>query len=301
MRLLSLFLLGLIPALVQASPAQEPENDSIPILDSAQNLFGRNVNTVANRLDLFFADQRADDELARSRLRIRKNYEVRERAQLTDEFQVRFNIRLPHLEEKFRFEFESDKKKRLEKKQDAKAGETLDLAKNQLNKNWQFRADVGVNASIPPKVFSRARLRKNMTSYKVIHRFVEEVVWYSDRDWEEQTTLDSDLSLAEDVLLRFRNTSDWKITRKDFKTSHGPVILQRLSDDGAVSYGVNLSTIVDESWYVDNYRISITYRRNLYKHWLYADLTPGLDFPKTWSFRRTPFIALQLEALFGGI
>jgi hypothetical protein len=301
MRLLSLFLLGLIPALVQASPAQEPENDSIPILDSAQNLFGRNVNTVANRLDLFFADQRADDELARSRLRIRKNYEVRERAQLTDEFQVRFNIRLPHLEEKFRFEFESDKKKRLEKKQDAKAGETLDLAKNQLNKNWQFRADLGVNASIPPNIFSRARFRKNMTSKRVIHRFVEEVVWFSDRDWEEQTTLDSDLSLAEDVLLRFRNTSDWKITRKDFKTSHGPVILQRLSDDGAVSYGVNLSTIVDESWYVDNYRISITYRRNLYKHWLYADLTPGLDFPKTWSFRRTPFIALQLEALFGGI
>jgi hypothetical protein len=301
MRLLSLFLFGLIPALVLASPAEEPENYSIPILDSAQNLFGRNVNTVANRLDLFFADQRADDELARSRLRIRQNYQVRERALLTDDFQVSFNIRLPHLEEKFKFELESSRKKREEKKKEAKAGETSDLAQNELNKNWQFRADVGVNASIPPKVFSRARLRKNMTSWKVIHRFVEEVAWYSDRDWEEQTTLDSDLSLAEDILLRFRNTSDWKITRKDFKTSHGPVILQRLSDDGAVSYGVNLSTIVDESWYVDNYRISITYRRNLYKHWLYADLTPGLDFPKFWSFRRTPFIALQLEALFGGI
>lgn len=301
MRLLSLFLFGLIPAFVLASPAEEPETRSIPILDSAQNLFGRNVNTVANRLDLFFADQRADDELARSRLRIRQTYEVRERALMSDDFQVRFNIRLPRLEEKFKFELESSKKKREEKKKEAKAGNTPDLAQNELNKNWQFRADVGVNASIPPKIFSRARLRKNMTSGDVIHRFVEEVAWYSDRDWEEQTTLDSDLSLNEDALLRFRNTSDWKITRKDFKTSHGPAILQRLSDNDALSYGVNLSTIVDESWYVDNYRIGITYRRNLYKHWLYADLTPGLDFPKIWSFRRTPFINLQLEALFGGI
>lgn len=301
MRLLSLFLLSLIPAFVLASPAEEPESNSIPILDSAQNLFGRNVNTVANRLDLFFADQRADDELARSRLRIRQKYEVRERALMTDDFQIRFNIRLPRLEEKFKFELESTKKKKEEKKKEAKAGETSELAQNELNKNWQFRADIGVNASIPPKIFSRARLRKNMTSGEVIHRFVEEVAWYSDRDWEEQTTFDSDLSLNEDTLLRFRNTSDWKVTRKDYKTSHGPVILHRLSDNDALSYGANLSTIVDDSWYVDNYRIGVTYRRNLYKHWLYADVTPGLDFPKIWSFRRTPFVALQLEALFGGI
>lgn len=301
MRLLSLLLFGLIPALVLASPAEEPESNSIPILDSAQNLFGRNVNTVANRLDLFFADQRADDELARSRLRIRQNYQVRERALMTDDFQLRFNIRLPHLEEKFKFEFVSNKKKKEEKKQEAKAGNTPDLAQSGLNKSWQFRADLGVNASIPPTIFSRARLRKNMTSKSIIHRFVEEIIWYSDRDWEEQTTLDSDLSINENVLLRFRNTSDWKITRKAYKTSHGPVILQRLSDNDALSYGTNFSTIVDDAWYVDNYSISITYRRNLYKHWLYADLTPGLDFPKIWSFRRTPFVALQLEALFGGI
>lgn len=291
----------MIPAMVLASPAEEPESNSIPIFDSAQNLFGRNVNTVANRLDLFFADQRADDELARSRLRIRQSYEVREGAKLTDDFQVRFNIRLPRLEEKFKFELESSKKKKEEKKREAKAGETPDVAQNQLNKSWQFRADVGVNASIPPKIFSRARLRKNMTSGDIIHRFVEEVAWFSDRDWEEQTTLDSDLSLNKHILLRFRNTSDWKITRKDFKTSHGLVLLQRISDNDALSYGATLSTIVNNAWYVDNYRIAVTYRRNLYKQWLYVDLTPGLDFPKIWSFRRTPFVALQLEALFGGI
>ncbi len=302
MGILPFILITLYSATLYASPAEEPKEYSIPILDTTQQLFGLQANTVANRLDLFFADQRADDELARSRIRIRKSYEVRERALLAEDFQLRVNIRLPKLQDKFKFEMESQKKKK-EKKEDAKSGSSEELAQNALNKNWQFRADFGVNASIPPKVFSRARLRKNMTSGDVIHRFVEELAWYSDRDWEENTTFDSDLPLGEEVLLRFRNTSDWKVTRKDFKTSHGPVILYRINDDSALSLGTNLSTVVenDRTWYVSNYRISTTYRRNLYKQWIYMDIVPGLDFPKFWSFRRTPFLLLNLEALFGGI
>lgn len=277
---------------------------SIPILDSTQALFGMQANTVANRLDLFFADQRADDELARSRVRVQRTYDLRDRAEMASDTQFRVNLRLPKLQEKFKFEIDSNRKK--EKDEKAKSGrKTLserELAKYQLNKDWQFRADVGVNASIPPKVFTRGRLRKNMTSGDVIHRFVEELAWYSDRDWEMNTTLDSDLSLDEELLLRFRNSSDWKVTRKDYKTNHGPSLFQRLNDDSALSYGFNVGTIVENSiWYVTNYTLSTTYRRNLYKQWIYADVTPGLDFPKLWHFRRTPFVTVRLEALFGGI
>lgn len=307
MAYLLFFYFLLIPVLSYSSPAEEPKDRSIPILESTQSLFGFQANTVANRLDLFFADQRADDELARSRFRVRQRYEVRERALLTDDFQLRMNIRMPKLQEKFKFEWMGNKKKKKDKERDkekekAKSGATEELAQNELNKEWQFRADIGVNASIPPKVFSRARLRKNMTSGDIIHRFVEEIAWYSDRDWEQNTAFDSDLPLDDERLLRFRNVADWKVTRKDFKTSHGPALIQRISDNDAFSIGAGIATLViDGSWYVDNYNVAATYRRNLYKQWIYIDVTPGIDFPKIWSFRRTPFIAVQLEALFGGI
>ncbi|MBA2406055.1 MAG: hypothetical protein H0V66_14865 [Bdellovibrionales bacterium] len=295
----------LIPAMAYASPAEEYEESTIPIFESAQQLLGGRVNTVANRLDLFFADQRADDELARSRIRIRQTYEVRERAMLNKETQIRFNIRLPKLEEKFRYEAESDteaeKKAKEDKKNKAKVKELEAVSENTLNKRWQFKADIGINVSVPPKIAARARLRKNWETGDVIHRFVEEWGWFSDRDWEENTSLDSDLPIEEETLLRFSNSSDWKVTRKDFKTAHGPSVRHRLSDDDAISFGLGLSTIVDESWFVNNYRIGATYRRNLYHQWLYMDTGTGLDFPKIHSFRRTPFILFQLEALFGGI
>lgn len=295
MKASQLTLLFLISSGVLASPAEEPVERSIPILDSTQELLGYNINRVANRLDMFFADQRADDELARSRVRVRQRYEVRERALMNSQTQFRINIRLPSLEEKFRFDYKT--------KPDTEVPQTEAVEKedpNRLNEEWQFRSDVGLSVKIPPNVFTRGRLRKNWQTWKVVHRFVEELAWFSDRDWEETTTFDSDLPLTENSLLRFRNIADWQITRKNFTTSHGPSVLQRVSEDDALAYTFTMSTVIDQSvWYVNNFRLAPTWRHNLYKHWLYSDLTWGLDFPKVWSFRRTPFVLLQLEALFG--
>ena len=296
MCLLPIILL-LLPVLTFASPAEEPEESNIPILEASQDLLGFNVNRVANRLDTFFADQRADDELARSLIRVRRRYEVRERAELQTETQFRFNVRLPRLQEKFRFEFKTKKKAEAEEIKNENAA----LKELKKQSNWQFRADVGVNASLPPTFFSRGRLRNSWETWLFVNRFVQELSWYSDRAWEEMLTLDSDLSLQEDLLLRFRNIIDWRITKKEFTTSHGPSLIHQLSINEAISYNANLSIAVNEgTWFLSNYRLSSTYRRNLYKQWLYLDLTPGLDFPKLWNFRRTPFIFLQIEALFGG-
>lgn len=295
MRLSRLTLLFLISSGALASPAEEPVEQSIPILESTQELLGYNINRVANRLDMFFADQRADDELARSRIRVRQRYEIRERALMDSQTQFRINIRLPSLEEKFRFDYK--------KKPDSQSPQTEAVGKkdpNLLQEEWQFRSDVGLSVKIPPNVFVRGRARKNWQTWKVVHRFVEELAWFSDRDWEETTTFDSDLPLTENSLFRFRNIADWRITRKDFTTSHGPSILQRVSEDDALSYSITMSTLINNGvWFVTNYRLAPTWRRNLYKHWLYSDLTAGLDFPKIWSFRRTPFALVQLEALFG--
>lgn len=284
----------LVSGTVLASPAEEPVERNVPILESAQELLGLNINRVANRLDMFFADQRADDELGRSRLRLRRSYEVRERAIPKEQTQIRFNLRLPNLEQKFKFDY----------KDKTKPPPGVPIAQNDPNKvdeNWQFRSDIGVSVKIPPNIFARGRLRKNTQTWKVINRFIQEVVWFSDRDWEESTTLDSDYPLRENMLLRFRNTADWKITRKEFGTSHGPSIFHRVSEHDAFSYGLTMSTIVNNgSWFVDNFRLAPSYRRDLYKQWLYFDFVPGLDFPKIWSFRRTPFVFVQLEALFGG-
>lgn len=275
---------------------EKDEEYSIPILDRIDDFVGHRVNDIANDFDRFFATERADDELGRSRLRIRESYKVQERANGDNDVQFRFNLKLPYLQQRLKYEMGQTKKK--PKKKDGRV-ETLE--ETRVNENWLFNADSGVNASFNPSVRVRGRIRKSKDAGLLIHRFVQEATWISTSDgFRLTTTLDSDHTISDDFLFRFNNTVDWQISNKNFTTSHGPGLFQRLSDQEALAYSAGVgSTVENGIWFLSGYSVSVNYRRNLYKDIAYIDFRPGIDFPKIWSFRRTPFIFAQLEFLFG--
>jgi hypothetical protein len=300
------YVLGLILLLTSleafSSPAEEPTVRSIPILDTAQEIFGTRANFAANRLDSFFATERADDELGRSRIRLRSRFDLRDRAASQLNNQYRINLRLPSLEEKFKYEYYQDKDE-LEKKRLKELSEKEDFVKaNKLKTGWLFNSDIGVSAAIPPKLITRARLRRSLDAGSFIHRFSQQLTYITDESGlVNETRLDSDYVFNEEFIFRFVNYAEWRVIQKDFTTNHGPTLLHRLTEDDALNYGFTMQTVIDDGrWFTNNYRLGINYRRNLYEQWVYLDVIPGLDFPKEWSFRRTPFITFQLEILFGG-
>ncbi len=300
---LGIFLL-LISVAVFASPAEEREETRIPLVDTVDDFFGQRVNQIANDFDSFFATERADDELGRSRLRIRGNYTIEERALPQDDIQIRFNLRLPKLES--RFKYEHDKKKKKKDKKPLTAAEENkredDYSKRfRVDERWLFNADTNINASIRPSITVRGRIRKSKETGTLIHRFVQEATWVSTRDgFRHRTTVNTDHSFDPVLLFRFANDIDWRISQKTFGTSHGPSLFHRISDFEAISYSFTMSTTVNEGiLFVSSYQLAPTYRRNLYRDILYMDITPGLSFPKQWSFRRTPFLFVGIEMLFG--
>lgn len=314
MRYLLLLTLIWVPLNALASPAEEPKDDSIPILDTAQELLGARANFAANRFDSFFATERADDEFGRSRIRVRSRFNLRERAKSDLDNQYRVNLKLPNLEDKFRFSYlqgDKDKKKKKKEQKELEAAmtdtekaarlERQRLKDKDLFEGWLFNADIGVSAAIPPKLITRARVRKNLVTGTFIHRFSEQLTYVTDEDGlTEETELNSDHPLGQDVLFRFINYKRWRVLKKDFITNHGPTILHQVTENDAFSYNALMSsTITDSVWYVSNYQLAVNYRRNLYRQWVYLDVIPGIDFPKEWSFRRTPFIIFQIEFLFG--
>jgi hypothetical protein len=293
-----LILFILIPVLAYASPAEEPVESSVPILESVQQLLGGKINFAANRLDSFFATERADDEFGRSRIRIRSQFFLRERARSDLKNQYRLNLKLPHLEEKFKYDYYQDKIVTKPQSNSVKPPS----AKEPVNKGWIFNADMGVSVAIPPKLVTRARVRKNVITGPFTHRFVEQLTYTTDvSGLVQETGVNSDHAYSDDFLFRFVNEVRWQILRKDFATKHGPTWLHSISDDDAFIYSLTMQTVIENSaWYANNYQLAVNYRRNIYKQWFYLDIIPGIDFPKLWSFRRTPFITFQIELLFGG-
>lgn len=307
MRFLLLSILILISQNAFSSPAEEPPDDRIPILETARELLGTQTNFAANRLDSFFATERADDEFGRSRVRIRSIYNVRERAVADLNNQYRINLKIPHLEDKFRFSYRKEDNKKDKKDKNEAQPEQLTqeeerekLKEQGLYRGWLFNSDIGVSAAIPPRLITRARVRKNLVTGTLIHRFVEQLTYITDESGlVEETRIDSDHVFSEDLVFRFVNFKRWQVLKKDFVTNHGPTLLHRLTEDDAFNYGLTMTSVIDDEWFVSNYTFSINYRRNLYRQWVYLDVIPGIDFPKEWSFRRTPFITLQIEFLFG--
>ena len=301
MRIALLLVLFSLSFKAHSSPAEERPEENIPILDTAQEILGARANYMVNRLDSFFATERADDELGRSRIRIRSNFEIRERATSDLKTRYRINLRLPSLEERFKWEYNKDGKKKLEDQPEGEVAEKL--AQSRIRSSWIFNSDMGINVSIPPKLVTRARLRRNFFTGPFIHRFVEQLTYTTDASGlVEETRFDSDHVFHENLIFRFINVKTWEVLQKDFTTAHGPTLIHRLTEDDALNYGFTMSSVIDDGiWFVDNYRLYVNYRRNVYRHWVYFDVTPGIDFPKHWSFRRTPFMAFQLELLFGGV
>lgn len=328
--MIRLLMILLLPQLIWASPAKEKKEDiktekdvttskeeakkeekqdekqkDIPLLETAQNIFGIRANRLANRIDSFFATDRADDEFGRSVIRVTSNYIIRERDVGQQNNRYRINLRLPHLEEKFKWEYykKEDKKSEAELSAEEKAeAERKKKRKDDILKSWLFNADAGVVAAIPPRLTLRARLRRNIQTGTLIHRFSEQLTYVTnDEGLREETRLDTDQQISEDILFRFVNGKTWRILSKQFGTSHGPTLFWQYSDDDAFNTNLIMSsTITSGTWYVNNYQYTVGYRRNLYKQWFYLDLIPGIDWPKGYSWRRNPFMIFQVEFIFGG-
>lgn len=292
----SLFIL-LFTFLIHQAHASQETSQNYAILDQTHALFKDNLEYLANKADSFFATERADDEFGRSTLRIRTNYYLRELEKGDSDITYRLNFKIPSLEKKIKEQTD----KIFSRNKGEKNGTSSD-APLRSRDDWYFNADVGVNASIPPKAVIRARLRKNIIKENWSHRFLEEVSYITEEDGlSEITSFTSDYNIRENLLFRFINTKIWKVLSRQLTTQHGPNLILTITPRDGINYSLVAQSVIDEEgpWYLENYRFSIRYRRDLYHNWLFFDLTPGLDFPKDYSFRRNPFITFQLEALFG--
>jgi hypothetical protein len=301
MRFLFIFLVALKLTSTWCSPIEDRDTQRKSVFEESQAYLTSKLNGLANTLDSFFATERADDEFGRSRLRISQSYSIRERSRPEDQTRYRFNLKLPHLEEKFKFEYYADKGKSEKQLEDEKVRRDFER-RNRIRSGWIFNADAGISIALPPNLVTRVRLRKNFDQGIFIHRFVESLTYITDQSGLiEETSLQSDLRLSEKLLFRFSNIKTWQIQNENFITKHGPALIHSLGEKDAISYDFTLTNeIIERVFFTSAYTLSLNYRRNLYKNVAFLDIVPGIDFPKVWSFRRTPFTLLRIEVLFGG-
>jgi hypothetical protein len=60
-----------------------------------------------------------------------------------------------------------------------------------------------------------------------------------------------------------------------------------------------VSGVLEPSTRMENYGAYLVYRQRLHRDWMYLELEPGVEFPRTRDFQATGLVSLKLDILMG--
>jgi hypothetical protein len=264
------------------------------IEDTRQTVSTR-VLRLADSIDTLFGDKKADDQKNQSTLRISQRYFHKDGVTGGEDVAVTLNLHLPNLqklEEKIKNKFKS-------KPAEGTGGNG---GPAEPESPWTFNQESGVVIANPINYFARLRLRRDFLTEKWVHSFYEQVGWSKTNEWEEETSFNSDYALTRSLLFRFANLKSWAMTDDILKSSHGPSLLQQLSEHEAISYDLRLNTLVeDHALYGDSVTLGSLYRTRLPVGWIFLDLNPEIAWERKTNFRVQYNFYLRVELVFGNI
>ncbi len=130
-------------------------------------------------------------------------------------------------------------------------------------------------------------------------RFVSEVNWTSNVGWASNATFDVERPLPHDLFFRASNSWIWTEHVKGYLYGIIFSVGQPLGPRRGLSYDwVNVfqTRPINELTEVS---LRVNYRQQLWRKWIYFDVSPQYRFPRTNSFNGLPGILFRIEMLLG--
>ncbi len=265
---------------------------------------GEDVNTLANRIDSYFGQTRADDERSGSTLRLAPQLQVGEFMTPQTSVDLRLNLHLRNLEQ-FGHEI-GDKLFGLNSDpSDDPTGSKPSGTSKSNREEWNWTKSIETHAAglAPPTYGVLVRVRKNYPGKrKWIHRFWWSIGWDNDLLWENNANFSSDYAIGKNLLFRWFNQWTYNMSSSLQTTSQGPSFYQTVSDHLSVSYDARMNMAVEAgAWVLDNYSFGSTIRRRLKNRWIFLEVDPVVDFGRSHFFQRQLSVLAKVEFVFGDI
>ena len=278
----------------QNTPASPPD-----IIPAWKSRLDNRINSLANSLDSYFGDIRADDESHHSTVRISPGETIGEFNSPQSAVDIRANLRMTNLEKLGR-----DLERNIfgsNENHDEQEGETEAQKKYDEQWGWHRTIESRLIGAAPPAYGSLIRWRKNFQEDQIIHRYWASIGWLSNTLWEDNMNFSSDFEMSKSLLFRWFNQWTWNMSSSLQSTSHGPSIYDSISDRLKISYDFRINMAIENhAWVLDNYILSATLRRQMNRKWIFLEATPSISFGRIYGFDRDLAIFARVEFVFGG-
>jgi hypothetical protein len=165
-----------------------------------------------------------------------------------------------------------------------------------------FRADAALRyVNLRPDPFGRLRFRVTLPGEGMETNVTTRLTWFSTAGFEAQAVVDFDIKYFRSDLLRISPEIDWFEAPDKPGVYYGVPMryFQPLGDRDAIMYETYIWCSSYPANRVDDFGFRGSYRRSIYKGWVYAEIGAWLRFPRDRDFSQTPGLLLKVDTYFG--
>jgi hypothetical protein len=280
---------------------------------TAHDVLSKKLMTTTNWIDSFFGNKKYLEEQNGSRLRFFNIFSKFESDKFRSQPAFKFNFRFPNLQKKLQINFEKRGKNETnltaipETRLSTEDGRTEDDLRSSasyfLDNMLDFKIKVTAGARIrwPVKLFGNLRIsREFLFPRNWEFRIISNSFWEQVEGYGESFSADFSKQLSENFLFRFVNETTWLDDSDITYVAHGPSLYQRLSVRRVISYNARVNYNNRPTYHLQNYALSVIYRQNIMKQFLFYELVPQVSFDKSRNFKAKSGIALKIELTIGG-
>lgn len=310
-KILSIAVLLSVNIFAQTQTAVATENSDDTFIDRWHYFFSNHVDTISNSFDSLFGNQIFDDT-QRSTVTLEQFFSSIEDRSMIKETRFRARWIFPNMKKKLKLVINQApranqsgqeaqdrdlRNKAIQRSDNLQAG--LDYSLGEENNQSQFTIGSGIQirSVIDPYIRTRYEYKKYLYWTNL---FINQSVFlYKEDGFGANLKFDFKNQLSVDMAHTFGNFLYWYDGTDLLEYVAGPSFAHQLSEKRVITYNFKLLFDNRPNEQLENHLIFINYRQLLHRKWLYAELIPSLEFPRSNNWRRIAAITFKIQVIFG--
>lgn len=278
--------------------------DSLSFTEGTQKFVSENWKKLGHQLDTFFANENYEEELNDSYLRVRFFQTYEHSTGYSKAFKFKVKLDLPYSSKKLKIvverENDEDEIDDVVKSESGKVANYATSIRYRLfqSEDWTIDNNGGTSLRLPLDPFYKIRIRRSIKISLWELRLVENLMLSRQGGFTESSSFDLLRKIDSTTQLEFTNKLSYGTDSERLMLEHHFSYQRRLSGKGALSTTFSFYAPIIHK--IDYQKIGpgVALRQNLYKGWLFGQLSTGVWWHKTGSVNYDPWVSLLLETIF---
>lgn len=290
-------------------------------VDIAHAQISKRILKSSERFDAFFGDERIEEETQNTQIKVTTFVEITEGKNPKLTFPLSANLAFPRLKNRWHLAVETlikeddglgdggsgegkdDDKAEDDKSKDGVNDVTLSVRYKILQKarKWLSLASGVKVKSDQIEPFGKLRSRRVFDSDPWALRLTQFVFWVEGEGWGETSRIDIDRRIRRKMFFRMTSKTTWSENSEGVELTQSFFLRWRVSHLRAIELELSGEGHTEPMMVADKCNAKLTYRRRLYKNWLFFDMEPEAEFLREDNFKLTSLITFKFDFKLGHV